>query len=88
MNGTSSDVFGLEALGLLAFLVIGTHALQGGVIRPTSSGIFSLCVALLTLAKGLQTHIRGLYTGGQVDGYDGLQVGLDDLALRLQERGQ
>jgi uncharacterized membrane protein YoaK (UPF0700 family) len=48
-------VFGLEALCLLAFLLLGTHALQGGVIRPFPSGIFYGCVVLLTLAMGLQT---------------------------------
>ena len=48
-------VFGLEALVMLAFLLLGTHALQGGVIRPSPSGIFSVCVVLLTLAMGLQT---------------------------------
>jgi uncharacterized membrane protein YoaK (UPF0700 family) len=48
-------VFGLEAVCMLAFLVLGTHALQGGIIRPSPSGIFSLCAALLTLAMGLQT---------------------------------
>lgn len=48
-------VFGLEAVCMLAFLLLGTHALQGGVIRPSPSGIFSLCVVLLTLAMGLQT---------------------------------
>jgi len=29
--------------------------LQGGIIRPSPSGIFYLCVVLLTLAMGLQT---------------------------------
>jgi uncharacterized membrane protein YoaK (UPF0700 family) len=48
-------VFGLEALCLLAFLLLGTHALEGGIIRPSPSGIFSVCVVLLTLAMGLQT---------------------------------
>jgi uncharacterized membrane protein YoaK (UPF0700 family) len=48
-------IFGLEALCLLAFLLLGTHALQGGVIRPFPSGIFYACVVLLTLAMGLQT---------------------------------
>jgi uncharacterized membrane protein YoaK (UPF0700 family) len=48
-------VFGLEALFMLAFLLLGTHALQGGVIRPSPSGIFYVCVVLLTLAMGLQT---------------------------------
>ncbi len=48
-------VFGLEALFILAFLLLGTHALQGGVIRPSPSGIFYVCVVLLTLAMGLQT---------------------------------
>ena len=48
-------VFGLEAVCMLAFLVLGTHALQGGIIRPSPSGIFYLCAALLTLAMGLQT---------------------------------
>src|SRR5437660_7783897 len=40
-------VFGLEAVFLLAFLMLGNHALQGGIIRPSSSGIFYLCLALL-----------------------------------------
>jgi uncharacterized membrane protein YoaK (UPF0700 family) len=48
-------VFGLEAACMLAFLLLGTHALQGGVIHPSPSGIFYLCVVLLTLAMGLQT---------------------------------
>jgi uncharacterized membrane protein YoaK (UPF0700 family) len=48
-------VFGLEAVFMLAFLLLGTHALHGGIIRPSPSGIFSLCVVLLTLAMGLQT---------------------------------
>jgi uncharacterized membrane protein YoaK (UPF0700 family) len=48
-------VFGLEAVCLLAFLMIGTRALQGGVIRPSPWGAFYLCVVLLTLAMGLQT---------------------------------
>jgi uncharacterized membrane protein YoaK (UPF0700 family) len=48
-------VFGLEAVFMLAFLLVGTHALQDGVIRPSPSGIFYLCIALLTLAMGLQT---------------------------------
>jgi len=48
-------VFGLEAGCLLAFLLVGTRALQGGSIRPSPSGAFSLCVVLLTLAMGLQT---------------------------------
>lgn len=48
-------VFGLEAVCLLAFLLLGTHALQGGFIRPSPPGIFYLCIALLTLAMGLQT---------------------------------
>jgi len=57
-------VFGLEAVCMLAFLLLGTHALQGGVIRPFPSGTFYLCVALLTLAMGLQTAtVRG--AGGQ-----------------------
>ncbi len=38
-------VFGLEALFMLAFLLLGTHALQGGVIRPSPSGIFYVCRA-------------------------------------------
>jgi uncharacterized membrane protein YoaK (UPF0700 family) len=48
-------VFGLEAVCLLAFLLLGTHALEGGIIPPSPSGIFSVCVVLLTLAMGLQT---------------------------------
>ncbi len=48
-------VFGLEAVCMLAFLLLGTHALQGGVIRPSPSGTFYVCVVLLTLAMGLQT---------------------------------
>jgi uncharacterized membrane protein YoaK (UPF0700 family) len=57
-------VFGLEAVCLLAFLQLGTHALQGGIIRPFPAGTFSLCVVLLTLSMGLQTTtVRG--AGGQ-----------------------
>jgi uncharacterized membrane protein YoaK (UPF0700 family) len=48
-------VFGLEALCLLAFLLLGTQALQRSVIAPSPAGIFSLCLVLLTLAMGLQT---------------------------------
>jgi uncharacterized membrane protein YoaK (UPF0700 family) len=48
-------VFGLEAVCMLAFLLLGSHALQGGVIRPSPSGTFYVCVVLLTLAMGLQT---------------------------------
>lgn len=47
--------FGLEALCLLAFLLIGPRALQGGAIPPSASETFALCVVLLTLAMGLQT---------------------------------
>jgi uncharacterized membrane protein YoaK (UPF0700 family) len=57
-------VFGLEAVCMLAFLLLGTHALQGGIIRPFPSGTFYVCVALLTLSMGLQTAtVRG--AGGQ-----------------------
>jgi uncharacterized membrane protein YoaK (UPF0700 family) len=55
MRSCFAVVFGLEAVCMLAFLLYGTQALQGGVIRPSPSGIFSLCVVLLTLAMGLQT---------------------------------
>jgi uncharacterized membrane protein YoaK (UPF0700 family) len=55
MRSPFAVVFGLEALCLLAFLLLGTHALQGGVIPPSPSGIFAVCVVLLTLAMGLQT---------------------------------
>jgi uncharacterized membrane protein YoaK (UPF0700 family) len=55
MRSCFAVVFGLEAVCMLAFLLFGTQALQGGVIRPSPSGIFSLCVVLLTLAMGLQT---------------------------------
>jgi uncharacterized membrane protein YoaK (UPF0700 family) len=48
-------VFGLEALCLLAFLVLGSHSLQRGVIRSSPAEIFYLCIILLTLAMGLQT---------------------------------
>lgn len=54
MRSPFAVIFGLEALCLLALLLLGTHALQGGVIPP-SSGIFYVCVVLLTLAMGLQT---------------------------------
>lgn len=65
-------VFGLEAACLLAFLLIGPRAMQGGVIPP-SSGTFALCVVLLTLAMGLQTatvrragsqHVRTTFITG------------------------
>ncbi len=55
MRSSFAVVFGLEALCLLAFLLLGTHALEGGVISPSPSGIFSGCVVLLTLAMGLHT---------------------------------
>jgi uncharacterized membrane protein YoaK (UPF0700 family) len=55
MRSPFAIVFGLKAPCLLAFLVLGSHALQGGVIRPSPSGIFAVCVVLLTLAMGLQT---------------------------------
>lgn len=48
-------VFGLEALCLLVFLVLGSRSLQRGVISPSPSGGFYLCMILLTLAMGLQT---------------------------------
>src|SRR5258708_33674461 len=54
MRSPFAVIFGLEAVCLLALLLLGTHAFQGGVIPP-SSGIFYLCVVLLTLAMGLQT---------------------------------
>ncbi len=54
MRSPFAVIFGLEAVCLLALLLLGTHALQGGVIPP-SSGIFYVCVVLLTLAMGLQT---------------------------------
>ncbi len=46
MRSPFALVFGLEALCLLVFLLLGTHALQGGVIRPSPSGIFSVCVVV------------------------------------------
>ena len=55
MRSPFAAVFGLEALCLLAFLLLGTHALEGRVIPPSPSWVFSLCVVLLTLAMGLQT---------------------------------
>lgn len=48
-------VFGLEALCLLVFLVLGSRFFQRGVIRPSPAAIFYLCIVLLTLAMGLQT---------------------------------
>jgi uncharacterized membrane protein YoaK (UPF0700 family) len=64
MRSPFAVVFGLEAVCMLAFLLLGTHALHGGSIRPFPSGTFSLCVALLTLSMGLQTAtVRG--AGGQ-----------------------
>src|SRR6266487_6792458 len=55
LRSSFAVVFGLEAVCMLAFLLLGTQALQGGIIRPSPSGIFYLCAALLTLAMGLQT---------------------------------
>ena len=55
MRSPFAVIFSLEAVCLLAFLLVSSHALQGGVIPPTHSGIFSLSVVLLTLAMGLQT---------------------------------
>ena len=55
MRSPFAVVFGLEALCLLAFLLLGTHALEGRVIPPSPSWVFSACVVLLTLTMGLQT---------------------------------
>jgi hypothetical protein len=55
MRSPFAVVFGLEAGCLLAFLLRGTPALEGGVIPPAPSGIFAVCAVLLTLAMGLQT---------------------------------
>ena len=64
MRSPFAVVFGLEAVCMLAFLLLGTHGLEGGIIRPLPSGTFYLCVALLALAMGLQTAtVRG--AGGQ-----------------------
>jgi uncharacterized membrane protein YoaK (UPF0700 family) len=57
-------VFGLELVCLLAFLLLGTHELDRSISRPVPTGIYSVCVVLLTLATGLQTStIRRV--GGQ-----------------------
>jgi uncharacterized membrane protein YoaK (UPF0700 family) len=58
-------IFGLEATLVLAFLVVGSHAMLGGVIRP-STGAFYLCMVLLTLAMGLQTSTVRRVTGQAV----------------------
>lgn len=55
MRSPFAVIFGLEAMCLLAFLLLGSPALQGGVIPPSHSEIFYLCIVLLTLAMGLQT---------------------------------
>jgi len=61
-------VSGLEALCLLAFLIIGSIAFQHGAIPPSPAGMFYLCIALLTVAMGLQTiviqrvHGQGVHT--------------------------
>lgn len=55
MRSPFAVVFALEAVCLLAFLLLGTHALEGDVISPSPSGTFSVFVVLLTLAMGLQT---------------------------------
>src|SRR5258706_9003285 len=47
-------IFGLEALCLLAFLLLGTHALQGGVILPFPPRIFYGCFVVLALVMGLR----------------------------------
>jgi uncharacterized membrane protein YoaK (UPF0700 family) len=51
-------IFGLEALFILACLVLGSrsiHSLQGEVIQPFPARILYPCIAFLTLAMGLQT---------------------------------
>ncbi|BCL81476.1 DUF1275 family protein [Ktedonobacteria bacterium brp13] len=50
-------ISGLEALCLLAFLIIGSIAFQHGAIPPSPAGMFYLCIALLTVAMGLQTIV-------------------------------
>lgn len=59
-------ISGLEALCLLAFLIIGSFAFQHGAIPPSPAGIFYLCIALLTLAMGLQTIVIQRVSGQSV----------------------
>jgi uncharacterized membrane protein YoaK (UPF0700 family) len=55
LRSSFAVVFSLEAVCMLAFLLLGSHALEGGIIPPSPAGIFAVCVVLLTLAMGLQT---------------------------------
>jgi uncharacterized membrane protein YoaK (UPF0700 family) len=55
MRSPFAIIFGLEAVFLLMFLLLGSQALQGGVIPPFPPGIFVVCIVLLTVAMGLQT---------------------------------
>lgn len=48
-------VFGLEALCMVAFFLVGNSALQKGVIPTSQPSVFYTCMVLLTLAMGLQT---------------------------------
>jgi uncharacterized membrane protein YoaK (UPF0700 family) len=48
-------VFGLEILCIILFLLVGSGALQQGVIASSQPSRFYTCMGLLTLAMGLQT---------------------------------
>jgi uncharacterized membrane protein YoaK (UPF0700 family) len=48
-------IFGLEAVCLLAFFVVGNRSIQDGAIHSSVTGAFYSCLMLLTLAMGLQT---------------------------------
>ncbi len=55
MRSPFAIIFGLEAVLLLMFLLLGSQALRGGVIPSFPPGIFVMCIVLLTVAMGLQT---------------------------------
>jgi len=65
MRSPFAIIFGLEAVFLLMFLILGSQALQGGVIPPFPPGIFVVGIVPLTVAMGLQTStIRRAGTQG------------------------
>lgn len=58
-------IFVLEIVCMLAFIWVGSRALQQGVIPQSQPGVFYTCMILLTMAMGLQTAtIRKIGTQG------------------------
>jgi uncharacterized membrane protein YoaK (UPF0700 family) len=90
-------IFGLEAVCVFAFFIAGSHALQNGAIHSSETGVFYLCLILLTLAMGLQTatlrkimnqSVRTTFvTGVLSDAADAFLSYLSWLRAQAKERG-